>query len=126
VIFVGSRGRTENRFTLFLAALRAPPARRIEPEEVTRLRRGTALIFSTLVLAGCAGPMGQREAEQRASRSLTRFCQQTACGAARLLKAQKIKDRWLVDFETQAGLYTVAVGQGGNTDVTVWDKNPVR
>jgi hypothetical protein len=70
--------------------------------------------------------MGQREAELRASRSLRSFCQQTPCGAPRLLKAQKIKDRWLVDFETQGGLYTVAVGQGGNTDVTVWDKNPAR
>jgi hypothetical protein len=70
--------------------------------------------------------MGQREAELRASRSLRSFCQQSPCGTLRLLKAQKIKDRWLVDFETPGGLYTVAVNRGGNTEVSVWDKNPVR
>jgi hypothetical protein len=70
--------------------------------------------------------MGQREAEQRASRSLRNFCQQTPCGTARLLKVQKIKDRWLVDFETPRGLYTVAVDRGGGTDVSVWDKNSPR
>jgi hypothetical protein len=67
--------------------------------------------------------MGQREAELRANRSLKNFCQQTPCGAVRLLKTQKIKDRWLVDYETQGGLYTVAVSLSGHTDVSVWDKN---
>ncbi len=70
--------------------------------------------------------MRQREAESRASRSLQTFCQNKACGPARLVKTEKIKNRWLVDFETLGGLYTVAVDPGGNTDVSVWDKNPVR
>jgi hypothetical protein len=87
---------------------------------------GAVFILCNLVLAGCAGPMGQREAENRASRSLAEFCRQTPCGATHLVKAQKIRDRWLVDFETTAGLYTVAVNRGGNTDVSVWDKNPAR
>lgn len=85
---------------------------------------GTALIL--LLLAGCAGPMGSREAEARATRSLRDFCADAKCGSPRLVKAQKIKDRWLVDFETPAGLYTVAVDSGGDTNVTVWDKNPAR
>lgn len=84
--------------------------------------RGAALIFCAFVLAGCVGPMRQREAESRASQSLHRFCQNKSCGTPRLVKAQKLKSRWLVDFETSGGLYTVAVDQGGNTDVTVWDK----
>jgi hypothetical protein len=83
-------------------------------------------IFFILLLAGCAGPMGQREAENRASRSLAEFCRQSPCGPAHLVKAQKIKNRWLVDFETASGIYTVAVNSGGNTDVSVWDKNPAR
>lgn len=70
--------------------------------------------------------MRQREAESRAGRSLLTFCQDKTCGAARLVKTEKIKNRWLVDFETPGGLYTVAVDQGGNTDVSVWDKNPAR
>jgi hypothetical protein len=78
------------------------------------------------MLAGCAAPLGQREAETRANRSLRNFCQDKACGPARLVKSQKIKNRWLVDFETSGGLYTVAVDKGGNTDISVWDKNPAR
>jgi hypothetical protein len=70
--------------------------------------------------------MNQREAELRAGRSLRSFCADTTCGTPRLVKAQKIKDRWLVDFETPRGLYTVAVDSGGNTNVSVWDKNVVR
>jgi hypothetical protein len=70
--------------------------------------------------------MRQREAESRAGRSLRAFCQDKACGPARLLKTQKLKDRWLVDFETTSGLYTVAVNRGGGTDVSVWDKNLAR
>ena len=93
---------------------------------MTRRFWGAVFILSDLVLAGCAGPMGQREAENRAGRSLAQFCQQTPCGPTHLVKAQKIKNRWLVDFETAGGLYTVAVNSGGNTDVSVWDKNPAR
>ena len=59
---------------------------------------GAALILSVLVLAGCAGPMSQREAQARAGRSLRDFCAGTPCGPVHLVKAQKLKDRWLVDF----------------------------
>jgi hypothetical protein len=89
------------------------------------LFRGAALV-SALMLAACASPMGQREAEQRASRSLNAFCHQTPCGTPRLVRAQKLGGRWLVDFETGIGLYTVAVDGGGNANVSVWDKNAPR
>ena len=84
------------------------------------------LLVCGAALAGCASPMGQREAEVRANHSLNNFCLKAACGPAKLVKAQKIKDRWLVDFETPAGLYTVMVDQGGNTQVSVWDKTLAR
>ncbi len=84
------------------------------------------MLLCALVLAGCAAPMRQREAESRASQSLRRFCRDKTCGTLHLVKAQKLKNRWLVDFETPVGLYTVAVDSGGNTDVTVWDKNSPR
>ena len=70
--------------------------------------------------------MGLREAQTRAGRSLRSFCVDTPCGATRYLRAQKIKSRWLVDYETAAGLYTVSVDQTGATNVTVWDKNSPR
>lgn len=68
--------------------------------------------------------MGQREAVTRANRSLADFCVKAACGKGKLVKAQKLKDHWLVDYETQAGFYAVMVDNGGNTQVSVWDKNP--
>jgi hypothetical protein len=86
--------------------------------------RAVMLLVCGVALTGCASPMGQREAEVRANRSLTSFCREKACGPAKLIRAQKLKTRWLVDFETPAGLYTVMVDQGGNTQVSVWDKNP--
>ena len=70
--------------------------------------------------------MSQREAQARASASLRKFCQDAVCGPPRLVKAQKIKDRWLVDFDTPKGLYTVAVDRGGGTNVSVWDKSLAR
>ena len=93
---------------------------------MTSATRARMLLVCGLGLAGCASPMGQREAEVRANHSLSDFCRKAACGPAKLIKAEKLKDRWLVDFETQAGLYTVMVDNGGNTQVSVWDKNPVR
>jgi hypothetical protein len=66
--------------------------------------------------------MRQREAESRAGQSLRRFCRNNTCGAPHLVKTRKLKDRWMVDFETTGGIYTVAVDPSGNTDVTVWDK----
>ena len=53
------------------------------------------------------------------------FCQNKACGTAHLVKSEKFKNRWLVNFETAGGLYTVAVDKGGNTDISVWDKHPL-
>jgi hypothetical protein len=88
--------------------------------------RAASLLVCGITLAGCVSPMGQREAEVRANHSLNEFCRNAACGPAKLVKAQKLKNRWLVDFETQASLYTVMVDQGGNTQVSVWDKNLVR
>ena len=89
---------------------------------MTRPFLGAGIFFSVLVLAGCAGPMGQREAENRAGRSLARFCHQTPCGPTHLLKAQKIKNRWLVDFEGPRQKFTVMVENDGNSKVTVWNK----
>ena len=85
--------------------------------------RGAIILLALAGLSGCASPMGQREAQTRASRSLRVFCQDAACGPTRLLKSQKIKSRWLVDFESGTRLYTVAVDPTGATDVSVWDKN---
>ena len=61
-----------------------------------------------------------------AGASLRRFCREQPCGATKLVAAQKIKDRWLVDFDAPAGRYTVAVDADGETEVSVWDKNPAR
>ena len=112
----GSRGRTENRgATLPLATTLFLPALRL-----------AALFLSSVILAGCVSPMGQREAESRASQSLRSFCRDKTCGPTRLLKTAKLKNRWLVDFDGPGSLYTVAVDAGGSTNVSVWNKNSPR
>ena len=78
------------------------------------------------LVAACIAPMGQREAQMRAADGLRKFCRSAPCGATRLVAAQKLKDRWLVDFDAQANKYTVAVDMGGNTEVSVWDKSLAR
>ncbi len=85
--------------------------------------RYAGLLACGLALLGCAAPMGVREAEIRANRSLKAFCSDTPCGTPKMLRAQKIKNRWMVDFDTAGGIYTVSVDSSGDTQVTVWDKN---
>ena len=74
-------------------------------------------------MAGCAAPMGQREAQTRAATGLMKFCRTKSCGATKLVSAQKLKDRWLVDFDAPANKYAVIVDRGGNTEISVWDKS---
>jgi hypothetical protein len=82
-----------------------------------------ALIGICAVLAGCAAPMRQGEAQMIAAAGLRRFCRDQPCGPTKLVSAQKIKDRWLVDFDAPAGKYAVAVDSDGSTQVSIWDKN---
>lgn len=86
------------RFTLFVTALAAP-----------------------LVLAACASPLTQPEAETIAARRVARFCGQT-CGTWRVTGAERLHGRWLVDFDTPSRKLGVLVDDGGSTQVTVWDK----
>jgi hypothetical protein len=77
-----------------------------------------------LALAGCAAPLSQREAVGIANTSLLKFCDRHGgCPQLRLAHAQKIKDRWLIEYDAAANRYGVAVDDDGNTDVSVWDKN---
>ena len=79
------------------------------------------LVAALAFLAGCAGPMSRREAESYASRRMARYCG-TACGSYHITGAQRMKDRWLVDFDSARRKLAVLVDNGGNTEVTVWDK----
>ena len=79
------------------------------------------LVAALAFLAGCAGPMSRREAEGYASRRMARYCG-TACGSYHITGAQRMKDRWLVDFDSARRKLAVLVDNGGNTEVTVWDK----
>lgn len=87
-------------------------------------KRGLFLIglIGIAALGACAGPMAAREARERAQDRMTRYCQ-GRCGALQLTRAQKIKDRWLIDFDSPAHRFTVTVDNGGNAKVDVWDKN---
>ena len=67
--------------------------------------------------------MTQTEAVRIAGRSLTRFCRDRSdCRPVHLAHAEKIKDRWLIEYDSPANVFGVAVESDGNTDVSVWDK----
>jgi hypothetical protein len=65
--------------------------------------------------------MTTREAQQIASTRLNKYCR-GHCGAVTMARTQKIKDRWLVDFEAPREKFTVTVENDGNSKVTAWAK----
>jgi hypothetical protein len=73
------------------------------------------------VLGGCFAPMTTREAQSIAGKRLTRYCNKN-CGAFTLARTQKIKNRWLVDFDAPRHKFTVTVENDGNSRVDVWNK----
>ena len=83
--------------------------------------RGLSILAIGLLLAGCIAPMSAREARDIAHEKLDKYCR-GACGQLAWSNTQKIKKRWLVDFEGQRQRFTVIVENDGNSSVTVWDK----
>ena len=84
--------------------------------------RGAFILLSlAALLGGCAAPMTTREAQQIASSRLNKYCR-GHCGALTMAGTQKIKDRWLVDFEAPREKFTVIVENDGNSKVTAWAK----
>ncbi|HEY4076451.1 MAG TPA: hypothetical protein VGM26_05905 [Rhizomicrobium sp.] len=82
---------------------------------------GAVITVSLIALGGCFAPMTQHEAQDIANTRLTKYCR-GYCGAVKLASAQKIKDRWLVDFDAPKHKFTVIVEDDGNSKVTTWDK----
>jgi hypothetical protein len=83
--------------------------------------RGSLIAVSLAALGGCFAPMTTREAQGIASERLTKYCN-SRCGAFTLARTQRIKNRWLVDFEAPRQKFTVIVEQDGNAKITTWDK----
>jgi hypothetical protein len=65
--------------------------------------------------------MTTREAQDIAHERIVRYCR-TNCGALTLAHTQKIKSRWLVDFDAPRQKFTVLVENDGNSKLTVWNK----
>jgi hypothetical protein len=65
--------------------------------------------------------MTTREAQTIARQRVIKYCH-GRCGAVALGRTQKIKSRWLVDFDAPRQKFTVIVEDDGNSRVTVWDK----
>ena len=87
--------------------------------------RGAFIISTCAVLAGCFAPITTREAQSIASERLTRYCG-GKCGAITLGRTQRIKSRYLVDFEAPQQRFTVIVEDDGNARVTAWDKSKTK
>jgi hypothetical protein len=69
--------------------------------------------------------MTTREAQTIARQRVVKYCN-GHCGAVALGRTQKIKNRWLVDFEAPRQKFTIIVEDDGNSRVTVWDKTTAR
>ena len=87
--------------------------------------RGGFIVVTVAMLAGCVAPLTTREAQGIAREELVKYCS-GRCGALALAHTQKIKNRWLVDFDGQRQKFTVIVENNGNSKVTVWDKATLR
>ena len=87
--------------------------------------RGALVAILVAAQAGCVAPMNTREAQGVARERLVKYCN-GRCGAVTLAHTQKIKNRWLVDFEAPRQKFTVIVEDDGNSRVTVWDKQTAR
>ena len=87
--------------------------------------RGGFIAIAVAVLAGCVAPMTTREAQGVARERLVKYCS-GRCGTLALAHTQKIKNRWLVDFDAPRQKFTVIVENDGNSRVTVWDKATLR
>ena len=90
-------------------------------ERAARREAGTVLLIASMTLSGCFAPVQQIEAQQIAQQRLNRYCRDR-CGALVLAHTQKIKDRWLVDFDGPRQKFTVTVEGDGNARVDAWDK----
>ena len=82
--------------------------------------RGGAAVIAVL-LSGCIAPMTTREAQDIAHERVVEYCS-SRCGTLTLAHTQKIKSRWLVDYEAPRQKFTVIVEDDGNSKLTVWNK----
>jgi len=83
--------------------------------------RGISIVFALCSLGGCIAPMTTGEAQTIAHERIVKYCKDR-CGALTLAHTQKIKSRWLVDFEGPRQKFTVLVEDDGNSRVTIWNK----
>ncbi len=88
---------------------------------MTRPAAALPAALSLLLLAGCFAPMTTREAQEIAATRIQKYCA-GHCGAVTLAHTQKIKKRWLVDFDGPRQKFTVIVENDGNSRVTTWNK----
>jgi hypothetical protein len=83
--------------------------------------RGVCILTIGMALSGCVAPITAREARNIAHTRLDKYCG-GHCGQLAWSNTQKIKKRWLVDFDGQHEKFTVIVEEDGNSRVTAWDK----
>lgn len=83
-----------------------------------RCAAGIALVIA---LGGCFAPVTTREAQTIAGQRMAQYCG-NHCGAYTLSGTQKIKNRYLVDFDAPRHKFTVTVEGNGNARVDTWNK----
>ena len=80
-------------------------------------------VLASLILAGCATVLSQRQALTYATAGLNRFCAETGpCEPRQISGAQRLKQGWLIDFDAPNTRYGVMVHDNRVTEVSVWKK----
>ena len=80
-----------------------------------------AFFIAILCVTGCATPMTARQAQIRANGALNRYCEDSGpCGPRKFTQAQRLKQGWLVEFDSGPAKYGVFVHDNRQTDVSVW------
>jgi hypothetical protein len=88
---------------------------------VSILLKGALTALAAASLYGCIAPMTTHEAQDIAHERVVKYCKDR-CGTLTLAHTQKIKNRWLVDYDGPRQKFTVLVEDDGNSKVTVWNK----
>ena len=83
--------------------------------------RGFVFAIAACGLSACISPVTTREAQDIAHQRVVKYCS-GRCGTLTLGQTQKIKSRWLVDYDAPRQKFTVIVEDDGNSKVTVWNK----
>ena len=121
ILIVGDFVADEFTFGEISRVSREAPVLILRQRHTETLPGGGANAANNLVSLGARVRAVSAVGDDAAGERLVQYCRDR-CGTLALAHTQKIKNRWLVDFDSPRRAFTVTVENDGNAKVTVWDK----